>query len=63
MIRLEKIDKYFGENRVLNSVDLNSPDYYGYYGYSGYSYGAVDSASWETQGGPPGTTPGEQAKR
>jgi polysaccharide biosynthesis transport protein len=48
---------------VLNSVDLNSPDYYGYYGYSGYSYGAVDSASWETQGGPPGTTPEEQAKR
>ena len=22
MIRLEKIDKYFGEQRVLNSVDL-----------------------------------------
>ena len=34
---------------VLNSVDLNSPEYYGYYGYSGYSYGGVDTSSWESQ--------------
>jgi capsular exopolysaccharide synthesis family protein len=33
---------------VLNSVDLNSPEYYGYYGYSGYSYSSVDSESWES---------------
>jgi capsular exopolysaccharide synthesis family protein len=32
---------------VLNSVDLNSPEYYGYYGYSGYSYSSIDSDSWE----------------
>jgi succinoglycan biosynthesis transport protein ExoP len=35
---------------VLNSVDLNSPEYYGYYGYSGYSYSSLDSDSWESQG-------------
>jgi capsular exopolysaccharide synthesis family protein len=35
---------------VLNSVDLNSPEYYGYYGYSSYSYSSLDSDSWESQG-------------
>jgi succinoglycan biosynthesis transport protein ExoP len=35
---------------VLNSVDLNSPEYYGYYGYygySGYSYAGTDSSTWK----------------
>lgn len=32
---------------ALNSVDLNSPEYYGYYGYTGYSYAGVDTNSWK----------------
>ena len=32
---------------VLNSVDINAPEYHGYYGYSGYSYSNIDSESWE----------------
>ncbi|MEZ2345804.1 GumC family protein [Terriglobus sp. RCC_193] len=35
---------------VLNSVDINAPEYHGYYGYSGYSYSNIDSESWESQG-------------
>ena len=34
---------------VLNSVDMNSPEYYGYYGYTGYSYGSMDGNTWDTQ--------------
>ena len=37
---------------ALNSVDLNSSEYYAYYGYSGYSGYAsagVDSSAWESQ--------------
>lgn len=34
---------------VLNSVDINAPEYHGYYGYSGYSYSNIDSESWESQ--------------
>lgn len=33
---------------VLNSVDINAPEYHGYYGYSGYSYSNIDSESWES---------------
>jgi succinoglycan biosynthesis transport protein ExoP len=33
---------------VLNSVDINSPEYHGYYGYSGYSYSNIDSEAWES---------------
>jgi succinoglycan biosynthesis transport protein ExoP len=33
---------------LLNSVDINAPEYHGYYGYSGYSYSNIDSESWET---------------
>lgn len=33
---------------ILNSVDINSPEYHGYYGYSGYSYSNIDSESWES---------------
>lgn len=36
---------------VLNSVDINSPEYHGYYGYSGYSYSNIDSESWESGNG------------
>lgn len=35
---------------VLNSVDINAPEYHGYYGYSGYSYSNIDSESWESHG-------------
>lgn len=35
---------------VLNSVDINAPEYHGYYGYSGYSYSNIDSESWESNG-------------
>ena len=35
---------------VLNSVDLNAPEYYGYYGYSGYSYSSLDAAGWDAKG-------------
>lgn len=37
---------------VLNSVDINAPEYHGYYGYSGYSYSNIDSESWESHGSP-----------
>jgi capsular exopolysaccharide synthesis family protein len=37
---------------VLNSVDINAPEYHGYYGYSGYSYSNIDSESWESQASP-----------
>jgi Mrp family chromosome partitioning ATPase len=46
---------------VLNSVDLNSPEYYGYYGYSGYSYSSLDSDSWESQGSAAGKKQVERA--
>jgi polysaccharide biosynthesis transport protein len=39
---------------VLNSVDINSPEYYsyyGYYGYTSYSSAGVDNAGWEGPSG------------
>jgi succinoglycan biosynthesis transport protein ExoP len=48
---------------VLNSVDLNSPEYLGYYGYSGYGYGNSDAGSWDPQQAPVEPRDGGQAQR
>ena len=36
---------------VVNSVDTNTPEYYGSYGDSGYSYASLDPAGWESRVG------------